>query len=106
MYIYIYIYIVIQRQTVSLYHNSSVWLDTLQARIETHLTLHQANGIPLIQAYDSTLPRELTHMYQISFVYILHHRIPKYSIRQKNYIYNSPLFKDEKNYIPAKGLII
>ena len=26
--IYIYIYIVIYRQTVSLYHNSSVWLDT------------------------------------------------------------------------------
>ena len=27
----IYIYIVIQRQTVSLYHNSSVWLDTQDA---------------------------------------------------------------------------
>ena len=27
IYIYIYIYIVILRQTVSLYHNSSVWLD-------------------------------------------------------------------------------
>ena len=26
IYIYIYIYIVIQRHTVSLYHNSSVWL--------------------------------------------------------------------------------
>ena len=26
IYIYIYIYIVIHRQTVSLYHNSSVWL--------------------------------------------------------------------------------
>ena len=28
IHIYIYIYIVIHRQTVSLYHNSSVWLDT------------------------------------------------------------------------------
>ena len=28
IYIYIYIYIVLHRQTVSLYHNSSVWLDT------------------------------------------------------------------------------
>ena len=28
LYIYIYMYIVIHRQTVSLYHNSSVWLDT------------------------------------------------------------------------------
>ena len=28
IYIYIYIYIVIHRQTVSVYHNSSVWLDT------------------------------------------------------------------------------
>ena len=27
---YIYIYIVIHRQTVSLYHNSSVWLDTME----------------------------------------------------------------------------
>ena len=31
LYIYIYIYIVIYRQTVSLYHNSSVWLDTQDA---------------------------------------------------------------------------
>ena len=30
--IYIYIYIVIHRQTVSLYQNSSVWLDTQDAR--------------------------------------------------------------------------
>ena len=29
--IYIYTYIVICRQTVSLYHNSSVWLDTQDA---------------------------------------------------------------------------
>ena len=28
IYMYIYIYIVIHRQTVSLYHNSSAWLDT------------------------------------------------------------------------------
>ena len=28
--IYIYIYLVIHRQTVLLYHNSSVWLDTLE----------------------------------------------------------------------------
>ena len=28
MYMYIYIYIVIYRLTLSLYHNSSVWLDT------------------------------------------------------------------------------
>ena len=27
-----YIYIVIHRQTVSLYHKSSVWLDTLDSR--------------------------------------------------------------------------
>ena len=31
IYIYIYIYIVLHRQTVSLYHNFSVWLDTLDA---------------------------------------------------------------------------
>ena len=30
-YLYIYIYIVIHRQTVSLYHNSAVWLDLLDA---------------------------------------------------------------------------
>ena len=30
--IYIYIYIVIHRQTVSFYQNSSVWLETLDAR--------------------------------------------------------------------------
>ena len=32
LYIYIYIYIVIHRQTVSFYQNSSVWLDTQDAR--------------------------------------------------------------------------
>ena len=32
MYIYIYIYIVIHRQTVSFYQNTSVWLDTQDAR--------------------------------------------------------------------------
>ena len=32
LYIYIYIYIVIHRQTISFYQNSSVWLDTLDAR--------------------------------------------------------------------------
>ena len=31
-YIYIYIYIVIHRQTVLFYQNSSVWLDTQDAR--------------------------------------------------------------------------
>ena len=31
IYIYIYIYIGIHRQTVSLYHNSSLWPDTLNA---------------------------------------------------------------------------
>ena len=41
--IYIYVYIVIYRQTVSLYHNSSVWLDTRddKAEIEIQLTLRQ-----------------------------------------------------------------
>ena len=28
IYMYIYIYIIIHRQTISLYHKSSVWLDT------------------------------------------------------------------------------
>ena len=32
MHTYIYIYIVIYRQTVSFYQNSSVWLDTQDAR--------------------------------------------------------------------------
>ena len=32
IYIYIYIYIVIHKQTVSFYQNSSVWLDTQDAR--------------------------------------------------------------------------
>ena len=43
IYIYIYIYIVIHRQTVSFYQNSSVWLDTQDARSRdrnpSHFTL-------------------------------------------------------------------
>ena len=34
-----YVYIVIHREIVSLYHNSSVWLDTWDAEIETRPTL-------------------------------------------------------------------
>ena len=41
-------YIVIYRQTVSVYHNSSVWLETRDAPSrETRLTLRQADDIPL-----------------------------------------------------------
>ena len=32
VFIYIYIYIVIHKHSVSLYHNSSLWLDTQDAR--------------------------------------------------------------------------
>ena len=46
---YIYIYIVIHRQTVSLYHNSSMYGLTcgmFQAGIETRLTFHQFDILP------------------------------------------------------------
>ena len=45
IYIYIYTYIVIHRQSIFLYHNASVWLDT-QAGIETQLILRQSNISP------------------------------------------------------------
>ena len=37
------IYIAILRQAVSLYHNSSVWLDTRDAGIEIRLILRQSD---------------------------------------------------------------
>ena len=70
--LYIYIYFVIHKQTVSLHHNSSMWLDT-------HDALSREQNPPKItpgwwhtprKAGDSTTVRELTHMYPLSFVYI------------------------------------
>ena len=47
---YTYIYIVIHRQTVSLYHNSLVWLDTQDARSRdrnpSNFTLHYDSDHP------------------------------------------------------------
>ena len=40
----------------------------LQLGIETHLTLSQADDIPLGQAYNSTSARELMHMNSILFM--------------------------------------
>ena len=74
---YIYIYIVIHRQTVLLCQNFSVSHETLQAGIETHLNLHQADDILLSQACDSAAAHELMDMYQVSFVCILCYQIPK-----------------------------
>ena len=45
----IYIYIVIRRQIVSFYHNSSVWVDTLDARSwdrnPSNLTLNKVSDL-------------------------------------------------------------
>ena len=45
------------------------------AGIETHLTLHQADDIPVGPDNQSASAWELTYMYQISFAYILRYRI-------------------------------
>ena len=42
-YIYIYMYNVSHRQTVSLYHNSSVWLDTQDSRIYIYIYIYIKN---------------------------------------------------------------
>ena len=47
----------------------------LQAGIKTCPTLRQADDIPLDQACDLISVWELTHMYQISFAYILRYQM-------------------------------
>ena len=76
IYIYIYIYIVIHRQTVSLYHNSSVMLDMWDTTSwDWNLPKFKSGWwhtpIALSLACDSMSTLELTLMYQILFVYIL-----------------------------------
>ena len=80
--IYIYIYI-IHKQIVSLYHDSSIRLDTWNAPTQDRDLPNFLSGWLHTrgQASDSTSAGELTHMYQISFVYILRSRMPKGSIR-------------------------
>ena len=73
MYIYIY------------YHPQTDWFVGSQlfsmARLETHLTLRQADDIFRDQDCDSTSAGELMHINQISFVYILRNRMPECSFR-------------------------
>ena len=62
---YIYIYIYIQSATDRLFHcittlQCGQTCKMLQAKIETYLTLCQADDIPLSQSHDSTSARELT----------------------------------------------
>ena len=58
--------LVIHRQTVSLYHNFSVWLDTVDSR-SWDRNLADSNDNP--RSYNTTT-RKLTLMYHICFVYI------------------------------------
>ena len=71
-YFYLYIYIVIHRQNVSLYHNSSVWLDTRGARSrDRNPTDFYANRKFYCTATKQFSVRKgiLTHMYHFCFVY-------------------------------------
>ena len=54
VYRYIYKYIVILRQTVSLYHNSSVWQDTLDSR---SCTLNYSRGIEDVEDLHEVCPK-------------------------------------------------
>ena len=80
--------IVINRQIVSLYHNSSVWLDTQDAscydRNPPNFRLDVlSNRSAISTTYICSGIR--THLYQLQFVYILGYRIPECSIRQKSF---------------------
>ena len=72
-YIYIYIYIVIPSQTASLYHISSVWLDTLDVSSRDRNTLNFTPGQwhnPSSQYVNQRQLQNLAHMYHLSLVYI------------------------------------
>ena len=74
--LYIYIYIIFHRQTVLLYYNSSVWLDTLDAsswdRIPPTFLLDLVSNHSAISV---TYVRSgiIKQMYLPSFVYTLHY---------------------------------
>ena len=55
-----------------------------ELEIDTRLTLHQTDNITQ-PISDPQRFGNLTHMYQLSFVYILHNRIPEGSIRWKSF---------------------
>ena len=69
IYIYTYIYIVIHRYTISLYHNSSMWLDLLDTSNWDRKQICQLDILPLSQQHSQCKWKYFLH---ISFyVYII-----------------------------------
>ena len=93
IYIYIYIYIVIHRQTVSFYQNSSVWLDTQDARSRdrnpSNLTLDKVSDLSTTKR--TKLAQEIFKVFILAtaaaaFVYIfIPYRLPECSILSKSF---------------------
>ena len=89
IYIHIYIYIVIHRQTVSLYHNSTVWLDTQDSsswdQNLPNFTLDLVSDCSdVLATYISS--GIITH-FELAFVffYLLPYWIPEGSIHKKSF---------------------
>ena len=101
-----YVYIVIHKQTISLYLNSLVWLDTRDAWIETRLILRHSDVLPRKR-------RNFTYIYINIYAY----RPLKYSVHSKSFAYtiltftiqrrvNLSHFIEQLLYIPPPTLII
>ena len=92
---------VIYIHRLSLYHNSSVWLDMRSAPIgiKSHLTQRQVDDITVHQHANQRQLGNFAHMYQLSFVYILRYRLPKWSIREKSFAFLvwKPLFPCQRD---------
>ena len=84
IYIYMYMYIAPHRQTVSLYHNCSVWLDTQDASRwdwnPHNFTLYMVTNLSAISAI-YIISGIITQMYKLLFVYILFYLIPECYMR-------------------------
>ena len=108
--IYIYIYIVIHRQTVSLYHDYSVWLDMQDAsswdRNPPKFTLDMAYNSSVISVtYVSS--RIIKHVYWLLLAYILCYRIPECSFRWRRFALRGwqPLIPSPECSTPGVGSV-
>ena len=86
--IYIYVYVcvcvnaVTHRQTVSSYHTSSWYLELKGALswAPNPPNFRQSDDIPQSQYATQRQHGNFTHIYQISFLYVLRYRLPKCAV--------------------------
>ena len=100
-YIYIYIYIVIHRQTVSFYQNSSVWLDTQDAR---SLDRNQSNGPRWLREFLRYLFSNSSSSRLFTFLYLIGYQSAQFFRRALHFASGSRQFHHQSAQPPWRSV--